>query len=231
MKKNEAPDAKKQDQPPSLAPDPEKEPPKAQKKAGYHHGGLKEALIAAARQLIQEKGPEGFSMAEACRMADVSPAAPYRHFSDRDALVSAVAAEGFATLTERAKAKRDSYPAGSVDSIVAMGQAYVQFAADEPAVFRLMFTSHKGQQAFQDSVEETGDACFMMLLIAVDAFRERQGMLDHPTLEIALPLWTIVHGTACLLIDRDFDNVAPGTDPDALVKTATEGFLSGISAK
>lgn len=203
----------------------------APKKAGYHHGGLKEALITAARQLIMEKGPEDFSMAEACRMADVSPAAPYRHFADRDALVGAVAAEGFLALTERGKAKRDSYPSGSVDSIVAMGQAYVQFAADEPAVFRLMFASHKGEEAFHDSLSEKGDACFNMLLIAVDAFRDKTGLTGIPTMDIALPLWTIVHGTACLLIDRDFDNVAPGTNPDVLVKTATEGFLTGISAR
>jgi len=168
-------------------------------------------------------------MAEACRMADVSPAAPYRHFEDRDALVGAVAAEGFFALTERGKAKRDSFPLGSVESIVAMGQAYVQFAADEPAVFRLMFASHKGEEAFKESLNETGDACFNMLLIAVDAFREKNGLSHHPTLDIALPLWSIVHGTACLFIDRDFDNVAPGTDPDTLVKTATEGFLAGIS--
>lgn len=210
--------------------EPDETPRQRSKKGAYHHGDLKEALISAARQLIQEKGPEGFSMAEACRMAGVSAAAPYRHFADRDALVGAVAAEGFFNLTERGKAKRDSFPPGSVDSIVAMGQAYVQFAADEPAVFRLMFTSHKGEEAFKASLNETGDACFNMLLIAVDAFREKHGLDDQPTLEIALPLWSIVHGTACLMIDRDFDNVAPGTNPDNLVKTATEGFLIGITA-
>lgn len=201
-----------------------------QKKAGYHHGDLRDALIGAAKQLIQEKGPEGFSMAEACRIAGVSAAAPYRHFDDRDALVGAVASQGFDTLTERGKAERDKYPAGSVDSIVAMGQAYVKFAADEPAIFRLMFASHKGEDAFQDSVSDQGDRCFNILLYAVEAFRADKGLSEHKTLDIALPLWTIVHGTACLLIDRDFDVVAPGTDPDKLVRVATEGFLAGISA-
>ncbi len=200
------------------------------KKTGYHHGDLREALICAAKQLIQEKGPEGFSMAEACRIAGVSAAAPYRHFADRDDLVGAVASQGFDSLTKRGKAERDKHPAGSVESIVSLGQAYVKFAADEPAIFRLMFASHKGEDAFQESVTEQGDRCFNILLKAVEAFRAEKGLTDKNTLEIALPLWTIVHGTACLLIDRDFEAVAPGTDPDVLVRVATEGFLAGISA-
>ncbi|MEQ9447068.1 MAG: TetR/AcrR family transcriptional regulator [Rhodospirillaceae bacterium] len=202
-----------------------------QKKAGYHHGDLKEALISAAKQLIQDKGPEGFSMAEACRIAGVSPAAPYRHFADRDELVGAVASQGFDSLTDRGKEERDKHPPGSVASIVALGQAYVKFAADEPAIFRLMFASHKGEDAFHDSVKQQGDRCFNILLKAVNAFQEAKGLGTTKTLDIALPLWTIVHGTACLLIDRDFDAVAPGTDPDELVRIATEGFLAGISTK
>lgn len=199
------------------------------KKAGYHHGDLKEALTCAARQLIEEKGPEGFSMAEACRMAGVSTAAPYRHFEDRDALVNAVAAIGFQTLSDVTKRERDAHPAGTVASIVAMGQAYVRFAEDEPAVFRLMFASHKGEDAFHENIHTQGDICFNVLLSAVNAFREEQGLSTRKTLDIALPLWTIVHGTACLQIDRDFDKVAPGTDPYDLVRIATEGFLAGVA--
>lgn len=201
----------------------------AAKKATYHHGDLKEALTCAARELIEKKGPEGFSLAEACRIAGVSTAAPYRHFEDRDALVGSVAKRGFDTLTDVTKAGRDSFPSGTVDSIVAMGQAYVRFANDEPAVFRLMFASHKGEEAFHQSLNENGDVCFSVLLKAVDAFREAKGLSQKSTMDIALPLWTIVHGTACLLIDRDFDGVAPGTDPYNLVKIATEGFLAGVA--
>ena len=62
---------------------------------GYHHGNLREALIQAALDLIAEKGPTGFTFAEAARSAGVSPAAPYRHFRDRDELLSDVAMRGF----------------------------------------------------------------------------------------------------------------------------------------
>src|SRR5262245_39489741 len=62
---------------------------------GYHHGNLKEALIDAALELIAQKGPAGFTFAEAARWAGVSPAAPYRHFRDRDELMGDVARRGF----------------------------------------------------------------------------------------------------------------------------------------
>ncbi len=204
-------------------------PAEPAKKAGYHHGDLKEALTCAAEALIETKGPEGFSMAECCRMAGVSTAAPYRHFEDREDLVKQVAARGFEALRVATKTRRDSHPPGSVDSIVAMGQAYVRFAESSPAVFRLMFAKHKRMDEGHQAIHETGGTCFMVLLEAVDAFREQRGLSATKTLDIALPLWTIVHGTACLLIDRDFDVVAPETDPDDLVRIATEGFLSGIA--
>lgn len=203
--------------------------PEPVKKSGYHHGDLKEALTCAAETLIESKGPEGFSMAECCRMAGVSTAAPYRHFEDREDLVKHVAARGFEALTDATKARRDTHPAGSVDSIVAMGQAYVRFAESKPAVFRLMFAKHKRMDDSHQAIHDTGGTCFMVLLEAVDAFREQRGLSATKTLDIALPLWTIVHGTASLLIDRDFDVVAPDTDPDELVRIAAEGFLIGIA--
>ena len=65
------------------------------REGAYHHGNLREALIQAARELIKEKGPAGFTFADAARSAGVSPAAPYRHFRDREALLADVAREGF----------------------------------------------------------------------------------------------------------------------------------------
>ena len=68
---------------------------------GYHHGNLKEALVRAALELIAEKGPAGFTFADAARWAGVSPAAPYRHYRDRDALLADVARRGFDEFTAR----------------------------------------------------------------------------------------------------------------------------------
>src|SRR5438270_13309249 len=108
---------------------------------GYHHGNLKEALVEAALDLIARKGPAGFTFAEAARWAGVSPAAPYRHFRDRDQLMASVALRGF-ELFEAALAR--AWNEGRPDSSRAfenVGKAYLQFARTEPAYYSAMFES------------------------------------------------------------------------------------------
>ena len=108
---------------------------------GYHHGNLREALIKAARELIAEKGPAGFTFADAARSAGVSPAAPYRHFRDREALLADVAREGF---TRFEAMLTTGWAAGKPDLITAfhnVGRAYLTFARTEPAYYAAMFES------------------------------------------------------------------------------------------
>ena len=106
---------------------------------GYHHGNLKEALLRAALELIAKKGPAGFTFAEAARWAGVSPAAPYRHFRDRDELIASVALRGFQQF-EAALAK--AWDDGRPDPMTAfdrLGKAYLAFARTEPAYYSAMF--------------------------------------------------------------------------------------------
>jgi len=104
---------------------------------GYHHGNLREALVRAALALIAEKGPSGFTFAEAARSAGVSPAAPYRHFRDRDELMADVARRGF----ERFEAELSAaWNGGSPDPFRAfenLGRSYLAFARDEPAYYSM----------------------------------------------------------------------------------------------
>lgn len=117
-------------------------------KAGYHHGNLRDHLIAATRSLIASDGSESFKVADACRHAGVSTAAPYRHFSDRQALLEAVAIAGFHDLRDEARAAGKSYVKGSAKAVSAVGKAYVVFACKEPNLFRLMF-SHNAVECSQ----------------------------------------------------------------------------------
>src|SRR6202162_2664563 len=106
---------------------------------GYHHGNLREALIRAALNLIAEKGPAGFTFADAARSAGVSSAAPYRHFRDRDALIADVARRGFELFeTHLEKAWNDGRPEPFA-AFEALGRAYLAFARDEPAYYFAMF--------------------------------------------------------------------------------------------
>src|ERR1700689_5986651 len=102
---------------------------------GYHHGNLREALVEAALVLIAEKGPAGFTIAEAARLAGVSPAGPYRHFRDAAALLAEVALRGYDRFTERlAKAWNGGRPE-PVRAFEDLGRAYLAFARGEPAFY------------------------------------------------------------------------------------------------
>src|ERR1700693_4484553 len=111
------------------------------REGAYHHGNLKEALIQAARELIAEKGPAGFTFADAARMAGVSPAAPYRHFRDRDELLSSIAQRGFEQFEAVLTAAWDDGRPDTVTAFERVGKAYLAFARAEPAFYSAMFES------------------------------------------------------------------------------------------
>src|SRR6187455_3879039 len=92
---------------------------------GYHHGNLKEALVNAALALIAEKGAAGFTFADAARWAGVSPAAPYRHFRDRDALLADVARRGFERFEQRLAAAWDDGRPSPLAALERLGAAYL----------------------------------------------------------------------------------------------------------
>src|ERR1700689_1533481 len=102
---------------------------------GYHHGNLKEALLQAALGLIAEKGAAGFTFADAARMAGVSPAAPYRHFRDRDELLSSIAQRGFEQCDAQPPAGWDEARPDPVRAFERVGKAFLGFARQEPAFY------------------------------------------------------------------------------------------------
>src|SRR5512139_1448476 len=110
-------------------------------RGGYHHGNLKEALVRAALELIAEKGPAGFTFADAARWAGVSPAAPYRHYRDRDELLSDVAKQGFVRFEQALSRAWDEGKPKPSEAFDRMGKAYLHFARTEPAYYSAMFES------------------------------------------------------------------------------------------
>ena len=129
---------------------------KVLKKGAYHHGDLRQQLVNALSQLIEEQGPQGFSVSEACRRAGVSTAAPYRHFSDRDDMLRAVALDAKLRLAEAFRSAIRGMPHGSMEAVHAIGKAYIAFALAQPNVFRLVFSvSDTGC----DDLRAAGEAC------------------------------------------------------------------------
>jgi AcrR family transcriptional regulator len=168
----------------------------------YHHGNLREALVAAALVLIGERGPGGFSFAEVARAAGVSPAAPYRHFRDRNALVAEIARQGyerFADDLERAWAEGRPDPVTAIENV---GKAYLAFARREPASYAAMFET--GFPLEEDAMLlRASERAFGVLRRAAEfACASHRGGARPPALMVALHLWAMAHGITALFIGR-----------------------------
>lgn len=198
-------------------------PSAAARKPRYHHGDLRQALIDASRQLLVEKGAENFSLADACRVAGVTTAAPYKHFRDKLEILEAIVEQGFDEMSARSLAAVKAKGEGTLAGMIAMGQAYLAFAIDETAVFRLMFGHNRAIKRAPD-VEATGRACFSNVIEQVAIYCARNGV-EGDAKQIALELWTFVHGAACLTIDEDYHKVAPGLDPADLIASVAVRLL------
>ena len=136
---------------------------------GYHHGNLKEALIRAALELIAQKGPAGFTFAEAARWAGVSPAAPYRHFRDRDELLIDVARRGFDRFAVTLESAWDGGRPDVFTAFDRLGKAYLRFAKSEPAYYSAMFeagipASPRPKRSFPMSPEDLLEAALLIYL-------------------------------------------------------------------
>ena len=172
--------------------------PGDKERRGYHHGNLREALIRAALDLIAAKGPAGFTFAEAARSAGVSPAAPYRHFRDRDALMADVARRGFELFeTELSRAWKDGEP-DPLTAFEQVGRAYLAFARKEPAYYSAMFEAGI-PLATSAELRDAGERAFAVLRSASEMLCAQMPPQSRPpVLMVALHIWAMSHGIASL---------------------------------
>jgi AcrR family transcriptional regulator len=170
-----------------------REPPR-----GYHHGNLKEALMRAAIELIAEKGPAGFTFADAARWAGVSAAAPYRHYRDRDALLSDVAQRGFEQFEQRLLKAWDEGRPKPVTAFERTGKAYLAFAREEPSFYSAMFEAGIPLDATPE-LRAAGDRAFAVLRNACEIIvAALPASKRPPALMMALHVWAMSHGIASL---------------------------------
>lgn len=200
------------------------------KRRGYHHGNLREALLDAAMALIREKGPAGFTIAEAARAAGVSPAAPYRHFRDRDALLADIAERGFTAFGQALGAAWKSHAGSARDGLRAIGQAYLAFARSEPAAFSAMFESGL---CFADypALQAASDRAFQVLREACEAITAAMPADKRPpALMMALHIWSLSHGIASLFGRGDKARRPLPMEPADLLEAGVLVYLDGLGA-
>lgn len=196
---------------------------------GYHHGNLREALIRAALSLIAEKGPGGFTFAEAARSAGVSPAAPYRHFRDRDDLIADVACRGyqqFAAVLRTAWNGGKPTPSQGLDHI---GRAYLQFAREHPATYAAMFEAGLAMCG-HPKLEAAADAAFAVLKEACETIVATISAPHRPpALMVALHVWSLAHGIASLFARGDAARRPIPMPPEDLLESAVLIYLDGLA--
>jgi AcrR family transcriptional regulator len=195
---------------------------------GYHHGNLREALIRAALALIAEKGPFGFTVAEAARAAGVSPAAPYRHFRDRDELLADVARRGFALFEAALGAAWDDGRPDPFTAFERIGRAYLGFARREPAYYSAMFEGGIPLDRHPDLVE-AGDRAFAILRQAAETLAARLPEDRRPpAMMMGLHLWALSHGIASLFARGDAAARELPMSAEDLLEAGVLVYLQGL---
>lgn len=196
----------------------------------YHHGNLRDALIIAAAELIEESGSAEFALSDAARRAGVSTAAPYRHFKDREDLLHAVSELGFFGLDAATREVASQYEYGSQACIVELGKSYIRFVSSRPAFFDIMW-GDEGRAAM-DSIAEDGDELrsqgFWLFVNQVEAWLEKNGLRGADALDVSFKLWAMAIGICHLMINRSFERFTDGVDPYLILATSTDAFLRGL---
>jgi AcrR family transcriptional regulator len=170
---------------------------RAKRKADYHHGNLRRALIEAAVSAIAKHGVDALNLRQLAARSGVTPGAPYHHFTDRDELLAAIAEEGFGRLAAELIAGRDAAGAEASARLEALGRAYINFAISCPGYFRVMF--HGDGKSSGPSAP--GLRAFHLLRDAVLACQEAGTAPAGDPSALVLTAWSAVHGFATLWVD------------------------------
>jgi AcrR family transcriptional regulator len=195
-------------------------------KRGYHHGNLRQALVEAALDLIAQKGPQGFTLSEAAKTADVTPAAVYRHFAGRDDLLAEVARQGFDIFAALLEYAYDEGRPSALAAFEATGRAYLAFARKYPGHYQAMFESglqpgqHSGLATVATKARSTMDRAAEALVRGLPESRR------PPASMISAHVWAVSHGVVELFLRG---NGGPQPWPaEELLETGIGIYLRGL---
>lgn len=182
----------------------------------YHHGDLRAVLVAEGLRHLEASGEGTLSLRALAKAAGVSPNAPYRHFADKPALMGALAAEGFRIFAEAiVTAPGDSPP---LEGLRAQGRAYLAFAEDHPALYRLMFSPY-GYSLHSTACQQASERAFGALVGATARAQAAGWKSDRDLGATALVFWSALHGWALILADHLLPPEAPKPGTEVWLET------------
>jgi AcrR family transcriptional regulator len=195
-------------------------------KRGYHHGNLRQALVEAALSLIAEKGPQGFTLSEAAKAAEVTPAAVYRHFAGRDDLLAEVARQGFDIFAALLEYAFDAGRPTALAAFEATGRAYLAFARRYPGHYQAMFESGLQPGNHPDLATVAAKARATMERAATGLTAGLPGSRRPPAAMVSAHVWALSHGVVELYL-RGNGGGAP-YPPEDLLEAGVGIYLRGL---
>ena len=197
------------------------------KRTSYHHGNLKQALVEATLALVVEKGPFGFTLAEAARTAGVSAAAPYRHFKGREELLEETARQGFILFADVMEYAFQKGQPSALASFEATGRAYLSFARKHPGYYIAMFESSVTLTRNPD-LKLVSDRAFSVLSSAAEQLMEHLPPERRPPATmVSLHIWALSHGVVELFARGEPGTRAPFS-AEELLESGTGTYLRGL---
>ena len=202
-------------------------------KKAYHHGDLRNTLLAAAETVLRQRGVTELSLREVAKVAGVSHTAPYRHFKDKNALLQALAAIGFQRLADALRQVKAEFADQPVEALVAGGKAYVELAVKNPEMTQLMFGGAlETEEISEEDLVQCSDDAFNALLEIVDLGLEKGVYQARDRMDIALAAWSIVHGLAMLITGGKLNEYATSDEAVmGLAQTVGEILQNGLLRK
>jgi AcrR family transcriptional regulator len=206
----------------------------ADKGGRYHHGDLRRALVEAAFELVKEHGPAGITLREAARRAGVTHAAPYRHFADKEALLAALAEDGFVRL--RADIEQALVGVSAEDALEVIGVHYVRFARNHSSQFRVMFGAEMGDKRRYPSLTQADQAVFDLLCGAIRGAQQAGVMAEGNAARLGMVHWSMLHGVAALVVDGQMERAGVREEhldefARRVARTATAGIRQWPNTK
>jgi AcrR family transcriptional regulator len=196
-------------------------------KRGYHHGNLKQALVDAALELIEEKGPTGFTLSEAAKQAGVTPAAVYRHFEGREDLIAEAARQGYEIFGDLVEYAYETGQPSALASFEATGRAYLAFARRHPGHYVAMFESGISINRTADLAQVARRAFGVLEKAAAELSQHIPPEKRPPPQMFSAHIWALCHGVVEL-----FARGSPGTKspfpPEDLLESGIGIYLRGL---
>ena len=172
------------------------------RKKSYHHGDLKNALIKAGADILSREGVSALSLRKVAQKAGVSHAAPYAHFTDKQALIAAISTEGYKKLYEKIAQVAEQYRSDPLRRLVEASWAYVQFALDEPDHFKVTLSGMIEQEQDYPAFVETARQTFSLVVEIVTQCQQAGILRTGDSVLTAVSVWALIHGFVTLLLEN-----------------------------